>query len=59
MEGKGNDTDTVLNALQEMGNELWTTAQGKLERAKGETSIYSGETTEQPTDTYKDNMACY
>ena len=59
IEGKGNGTVTVLNALQEMRNGLWTSAQGKLERTKEETSMYSGDTTGQPTDTYKDNMACY
>ena len=61
MDKKGNDADALLDALQDMGDKLWTWAEGKIGRAKEETSMYSGkgETTGQPTDTFNDKGACY
>ena len=59
MENKGKDADVVLVALQEMGNELWTSAQGRIGRVKEETSMYAGEPAGQPTDTFTSGCACY
>ena len=63
MEKKGENAPAVLNALQDIGNELWTSTQGKIGRNKEKTLMYSGDTnkdtTRQLTDTCKVKALCY
>ena len=58
MKKKGNSASIVLDVLQDMGNELKTSAQGKIGRLKEETTMYSTntdkkDTTGQPTERLK------